>query len=109
MNIKKISEIVGQKLLPNEAKRDLIIMVIADDKEAIGDILKILATERRQSKELIIDMNLELSRAHCYIDERPETSKELKQQFNKSFIMDEIAKFYIKYKGRVTHCFNRFI
>lgn len=108
MDIKKIKEIVSQNLLPDDVKRSLIISVIADDKDAIGDVLQILNHERNTNKELIGDLNLELSRAHIYIDQRPESVKEAKDCFNKGFILDEISKFYIKYKGRISHCFNRF-
>jgi hypothetical protein len=64
--------------------------------------------ERTNKKELITDMNLELSRAHIYIDMRPETKVEGQDCFNKGFVLDEIAKFYLRYKGSITHCFNRF-
>lgn len=108
MNINRIKEIVNAELLPDDIKRSGIIAVLADDKEAIHDVLYILDVERRKAKELILDMNLELSRAHIYIDERPEAPKESKQSFNKGFILDEISKFYIRYKGVISHCFNRF-
>lgn len=107
MNIQSIKEIVNSNI-SDDMKEDLIISVLASDESVIPTMLKILQEERNKKKELIIDMNLELSRAHIYIYDRPETKTEAKQAFNKSFIMDEIAKFYIKYKGVITHCFNRF-
>jgi predicted transcriptional regulator len=108
MNVKVIKEIVNNNLLPNDVKRSLIIGVIADDVNAIPDILDILNAERANKKELITDMNLELSKAHIYIDEYTESAKMEKSNFNKGFMLDNISKFYIKYQSKITHCFNRF-
>lgn len=71
-------------------------------------MLSILQTERSANKEIISDMNLELSRAHIYIDEYTESTRMEKARFNKGFILDNVSKFYIKYEARITHCFNRF-
>lgn len=107
MDIKTIKTIVNGNQ-PNDIKEMLVIGVLATDKNAIPMVMKILETERKSQKELVQDLNLELSRAHIYIDMRPEQKKESKESFNKGFLLDEISKFYIKYKGKVTHCFNRF-
>ena len=107
MDIKTIKSIANSEQ-PNDVKEMLIIRVLATDKNVIPMIMDILQAERKSQKELIQDLNLELSRAHIYIDMRPESKKESKESFDKGFLLDEIAKFYIKYKGKVTHCFNRF-
>ena len=107
MDIKTIKSIVNSDS-PNNIKEMLIIRELSADKNVIPMIMEILQTERKSQKELVQDLNLELSRAHIYIDMRPESKKEVKEGFNKGFILDEIAKFYIKYKGKITHCFNRF-
>ncbi len=98
MNIKLITEIVNDRTNSEDEKRSLIIGVLARDKNAMPDILELLAEERKNKNELIIDFNLELSRANIYIDERPESKDEIKNRFNKQFVTDEIRKFYIKYK-----------
>lgn len=108
MKIDRVKEIVNNGVLTDDVKRSMILRVIAKDQNAIPDLLKILSFEREEMKEVLIEINLNLSRAHCYIDSRPETRKEAKDAFSKGFILDEISKFYIKYKGVVTHCFNRF-
>jgi hypothetical protein len=109
MDIKKITLIVNSTHLSDESKESLILECLSKDEEVIPIIMKILSRERSDKKELITDMNAELSRAHIYIDMRPESKEEGKDSFNKGFILDEIAKFYIKYKSYVTHCFNRFV
>lgn len=109
MNLEEIKTIVNNDNLNSSMKESLIISSLASDKRVIPIIMKMLNVEREENRTLIMDMNLELSRAHIYIDERPESKTEAKQSFNKNFILDEIAAFYIKNKKRVTHCFNRFI
>ncbi len=107
MDTKLLKSILNSNL-SEELKEQQIINVLSNDKKVIPLIMKILDAERKSNSELITDMNLELARAHIYIDMRPESKDESKDSFNKGFILDEISKFYIKYKGFVTHCFNRF-
>ena len=107
MNLDEIKEIINSDL-PDEIKESQLIESIANDENAVPNIMLMLAFERKTNKNLLMDMNLELSRAHIYIDMKPEGKQETKDSFNKAFIMDEIAKFYIKYKGKIVHCFNRF-
>ena len=108
MDLKSITTIVNSNN-SEEVKRYLIINVLAMDENVIPEILEILARERKVKDELITDFNLELSRAHIYIDERPESKLEAKQNFNKTFITDAIGKFYYKYKKQVNHLYNRFL
>lgn len=97
MNIKKITEIVNDPLYTDDIKEHLIIAVLADDKNVIPTILDILAVEREKKRQLISDMNFQLSRAHCAI-EVPKLNKE-------HFVEKEIIKFYHKNKEEVRHCF----
>lgn len=107
MDLDGIKEIINGNL-PEEIKVSQIINLIAEDENVIPTIMLMLASERKTNKNLLMDMNLELSRAHIYIDMKPEGKREAKDNFNKAFILDEITKFYIKYKGKIVHCFNRF-
>lgn len=108
MKIDQIKAIVNNNLFPDSAKRSMIIKIIAADENAIPDILQILNEERADKKQMMLDMNLELSRTHIYVDEYTESAKMEKGTFNKGFILDNISKFYLKYEGKITHCFNRF-
>ncbi len=107
MNIDKIKTIVNSGI-DHDTMRRFIIEVIADDENVIPMVMQILDAERSARKELITDLNLNLSRAHIYIEERPESKKESKNCFNKTFVIDKIAEVYIKYKGAIQHCFNRY-
>ena len=108
MDLDKIKAIVNTSGLSSKDKQQAIYEVLAQDVDAIPQMLKILNLEREQKHDLIVDMNLELSRAHLYV-EAVEVKKEPKiGNVNRPFIMDSIAAFYIKYKGKVSHCFNRF-
>jgi hypothetical protein len=107
MDIKELRIIINSDL-PDEVIKSQIINSLAMDENVIPVVMSILDRERVFKKELTINMNLELSRAHIYIEMRPERKSESKENFNKKFVMDEISKFYLKYKPFVTHCFNRF-
>jgi len=107
MNIKKLKSIINSEL-PEYVIESQVINLLAKDKNVIPDILKILESERNLKNDLITDMNLELSRAHIYIELSTETKKQAKDSFNKSFVINEIKNFYTKYKSNIKHCFNRF-
>lgn len=99
MNLKLITEIISSPALEQEQKENLILLEIAKNERALPYVLEILAAERRDRRELISDMNMELSRAHTIIRD--------KKFFRKmqEFVDDEIIKFYQKYKAVVGHCF----
>ena len=107
LQVKEIKKIVNSNL-PEAVQAMQIINVIASYENAIPIILEILQSERQSKSELVQDMNLELSRAHIYIELLKESSEEREEGFNKSFVIEKITEFYSKYKGMVRHCFNRF-
>ena len=87
MDIQAIREILkestGVKAVDDDIAKRAIIKVFSNDKDLIPDLIEILRIEREGNRDLISDMNLELSRAHIFIDERPESKSEAKQSFNK--------------------------
>lgn len=110
MDLKEIKQIVSLPL-EDDVARMAILASIAKDPNAIKDVLDMLNSERNQSKELITDMNLELSRLHIYVDvfvEEAQIKKGVPGHKQKKFYMDKIAEFYLKYKGVVQHLYNRF-
>jgi hypothetical protein len=104
MNIKKITEIVNLPI-PEEMKKSYIIDVLAQDKTVIPTILKILEEERYTNKELLLDTNLELSRALVVLKD-----KNLKWDKNiitdPKWVIGEIIKHYQKWKNYIGCCFN---
>lgn len=112
MDLKKIEEVL-QAPVDDKMKRAAILETIAMDKDAIKDVLEMLQEERSKNNEMIIEMNLNLSRAHIFIEEyTPEVVKLKKDEkpktFDKYFVIDRISEFYIQYKNYINHCFNRF-
>ncbi len=105
MDLETIKKIVNSDS-PSKSKELQILYVLAADKNAIPTILDILNAERKSNYEMITDLNLNLSRTHIFVDEYVDKVKE--KQFTRAFILDKISEFYIKYKGRISHCFNRF-
>jgi len=106
MDIELFKKIIDSDL-PQDLKEKHIIIILSKDKNVIPEMLKILGAERDLSEELIVNMNLELSRAQVYISERPEPKDEAKLSFNKNFIVHAINQFYIKYSSYVNHCFKK--
>lgn len=103
MNISKIKEIVNDNFYPDDIKRHLIISIISKDEEAIPDILKILAEERKRKKKLINEFNLQLSRAHIVLEGAKFTKKSLNHDH---FVEREIEGFYHNFKDDVHHLYK---
>ena len=95
MNLNKIKEIIETPLISELDKERLIIDEISKNENVIPTILRILNTEREQSKELVSTMNLLLSKANVGLKE-PKLNED-------DFIQKEIAKFYDT--SKVNHCF----
>ena len=104
MDIKKLREIINLPI-PDDRMEEYIISFIAEDKEVIPNILRILSAERENHSELISDMNLELSRALIVLQD-----KNIK--YNKNVIADpvwvssEIIKHYRKWKDHIRCTFK---
>ncbi len=112
MNFKKLGECLNAPA-EDKIKRLMVLACIAMDKDAIKDVLEMLQNERSQNNELLTELNLNLSRAEVFISEyTPEETKlkkgEQKKTFDKRFVLDKIAEFYITNKKHINHCFNRF-
>lgn len=100
MDIKKITEIVNETMIDSDTKRLMIINVIAEDIEAINDVLEILGRERRQRKEMISDMNNLLSKADAALD-APKLNKD-------GFIQSEVKELYTKWSSVIKHVWKKY-
>lgn len=97
MDLKKIKEVINSGS-PDAIVRMVILDIISEDENALVDMMKILENERRKKKELILEMNMQLSRADMAI-KVPDLNKD-------KFIEKEIAKFYQDNKHQIGHCFK---
>lgn len=103
----KIQSILSNPLLDDESKSMSILALIAYDKNAIPFIMDMLQHERKESRQLILDMNLELSRTHFYLDQHAlENPENKKQSLNKAWVISKVQEFYTKYKGVINHVFG---
>lgn len=102
MNIQKLREVVNLNL-PDDVLKRMVYFVIADDGDAINDILGILHQERSKRHELIIEMNSQLSRAHVALEIATFDKKGLNGD---RFVEREITKFYVDHKDQVSHCYK---
>ena len=99
MDIKKLKQIVSLPLSDDKIE-EYIIALIADDKEAIPNILRILNSEREQKNELILDMNAELSRALIVLKDKNLTHNK-KIIAEPLWVVGEIINHYKKWKDYV--------
>ena len=100
MKIDHIRQVVNSSL-PEPVMRSVILSVIAEDKNAIPDILEILNSERKQNKELLLETNAELSRALLTLIDPNLGKKKPKPYIELAFVVNEIKKHYIKWKDKI--------
>lgn len=110
MNLANL-KIVLNSSQPDNIKRAAIISILAEDKQVIPLIMDILEQERIQNKELLSDMNLELSRSFITITDpnfAKEGAKAKRDQpyISRDFVIGEIKKFYLKWHERIKCCFQ---
>lgn len=99
MDIKLIKEVVNSNM-SKEAQEEAILLVLANDDKVIPYIMTILNHERRTNKELLLDMNMELSRALIVLkDDNLKYNKKIIVEPN--FVVGEIKKHYIKWKDYI--------
>ena len=99
MDIKSIKQIVNSDL-PTDYQEEAILSILADDKKVIPYIMEILENERKQSKELILDTNSELSRALLVLnDENLKSNK--KVVADPKWVVGEIKKHYHKWQNHI--------
>ena len=104
MNIDTIKEIIESKKLADDDKRRRILYHISQDTNWLEDVLEMIAIDKAQKKELIGDLNLEVSRLHIAVIE----PKHFASKKDRQFLLDNVEALYKKWKGVVSHCFNKF-
>lgn len=105
MDLKKIKLILDQEEIPTKAKEAYIIQVLAEDTEALPLMFKILHEERVAKNEMLNDLNIELGKAHIYVNDTKTTGQ--KRTLSRELVLEHIANFYKKYKGKLEHHFTR--
>ena len=99
MDIKRIKQIINSNL-PIDYQERKILSILAEDRKVIPYIMEILENERRQSKELILDTNFELSRALAVLnDENLKSNK--KAVADPKWVAGEIKKHYHKWQNHI--------
>lgn len=106
MNIEKIKEVVNNNTLPAYIQKQLILYIIAADREAVPMVLEMLNNEREESHNLILDSNLELSRALIALEDPNIGKKKPKPIIELGFVVGEIKNHYIKWQHKIKCCFN---
>lgn len=100
MDLKLIKETLEQSYLSDEDKIKIILTIIARDQNAIPYLLNIIDIERITNRNIISDLNLEVSRYHIHMRD----PKLLKQ--NKKFLNEETKTLYEKWKDFIQPLFN---
>lgn len=107
MDLEKIKTIINSGA-SNDYKQELIIKILSEDSQVIPKLLKLLEYERIAKKELISDMNLELSRAAIKIELMLENNTiDSNAVMTKEWVLNKIQNFYFKYQSIIKHCFKQ--
>lgn len=104
MDIKCIKEIVNSNL-PLDYQEKAILSVLANDTKVIPYIMEILDNERKQNKELLLDTNVELSRALIVLDD-DNLKANKKVVSDPKWVAGEIKKHYLKWKDYIKCTFK---
>ena len=103
MDLKLLKQVLEYDLL-DEVKENLILQVLAKDKEVIPNLLKMLDCEREFNQDLLLDINEELSKTYMTLKMSKDKNKTFLEQ--KTFILGSVKKFYEKYKEVIVCNFN---
>lgn len=99
MNIDKIKEIVNS-VGDKEQKSSAIIKALSEDSNVLFTLITLLATERNINKQMVSDLNLEVSRYHIHINNKDLLKKNLQ------FLNTETKSLYTKWKDYIRPPFN---
>lgn len=99
MDLEKIKQIIEYDI-PQEQKESMILQVIGKDESVLIYMLGMLSHERQSKKELIQDLNLEVSRYHIHINDKSLLKKNL------NFLNKETKSLYERWKCYVKPLFN---
>lgn len=106
MDIKKIKEIVNNNSLPEQMQKNYILSIIAKDEDVIPLVMEILNYERAEKKELLLDSNMELSRALITLQDPNIGKTKPKPYIELDFVIGEIKKHYLKWQDKIKCCFK---
>ena len=99
MNINELKLVINSTMT-NELKERAILTILSQDNKVIPHILEILQNERATNKELLLDTNMELSRALIVLnDDNLKPNK--KVLVDPKWVAGEIFKHYIKWKDYI--------
>lgn len=100
MDIRKLSEVINNPFLEDNIKEKMIINVLSEDPNVLLTLLGLISSERKYNKEIISDLNLEVSRYQVHINDKSLLKKNL------SFLNEETKKLYDKWKDFISPLFN---
>jgi hypothetical protein len=99
MDIKSIKKIVNSNLSSDYQEKAILLILSADEK-VIPYIMEILENERKQCNELLLDTNLELSKALLVLnDENLKANKKVVAE--PKWVVGEIKKHYLKWRDYI--------
>lgn len=101
MKLSTIKIILDSPLLNDKEKKDQILFHIAEDEDAIKDILIMLGYERHRNASLRKELNVSLSDAHYALVQETKDSQWLKA-FNK-----RIQELYYNYRNIIKHTYYK--
>lgn len=102
MNLNEIKLILDRPIA-DDYKEHLIINSLAKDESVISLVLQMISEEREVKERLIIESNMELSRALVALDDKGLGTD--KAVISLHYVIGEIKNHYRKWADRINCCF----
>jgi hypothetical protein len=102
MNFEKFKEILNDTNTTHQQKEILFLKELSEQDNVINIVLILIEEKIIKQKNLITDINCELSFAHMVMTENIGSVKKKFLPIHTS-ILNRIKEFYIKNKGKITH------
>lgn len=100
MQYKELTEVLGIHNVHESMFKQIMVSYLATQKDVIPTIMSILEEERKQNKELVSDMNVNLTRNTFFI-QNPTLATAGSVEKQREFFLEETKAFYTQYKDRV--------
>lgn len=105
MDIQAIKDVVNSDI-PVEVKESQIIRILSNDDNVIPHMLSLLEDERNRKRNLILDSNVELSRALIVLNDSNLKYNESKIVADPKWVVEQIKAHYIKWQNYIRCNFN---
>lgn len=100
MTYEHLIKVLNSPMTGKEEGEKMMLIYMSQDDKVIPAMLKMLEIQRKDKKELIEDMNVNLTR-NTFAIMHPEVTMGNEPEKQKEFYLNETKEFYKKYEGTI--------